>query len=100
MEGRATCYITNESRYKGGAMRKSLAQEILDILYSDPSTRRSHKDALSDWILDSQPHGSPLDGIAMIQYLAEHHPDILARLKINTHVKEEIARVLDAIGHK
>jgi hypothetical protein len=36
----------------------------------------------------------------MIQYLAEHHPDILARLKINTHVKEEIARVLDAIGHK
>ena len=81
-------------------MRKSLAQDILDILYADPGTRRSHKDALSDWILDSQPHGSPLDGIAMIQYLAEHHPDIFARLKINTHVKEEIARVLDTIGHK
>lgn len=81
-------------------MRKSLAQDILDIIYADTGTRRSHKDALSDWILDSQPNGSPLDGIAMIQYLAEHHPDILARLKINTHVKEEIARVLDAIGHK
>lgn len=81
-------------------MDKSLAQEILDILYCDSGTRRSYKDALSDWILDTQPHGSPLDGIAIIQYLAEHQPDILARLKINTHVKEEIARVLDAIGHK
>ncbi len=80
-------------------MRQSLAQDILDILYSDPGTRRSHKDALSDWILDHHLHGSPLDGIAIIQYLAEHHPDILARLKINTHVREEIARVLDAIGH-
>lgn len=81
-------------------MHKSLAQEILDILYCDPGTRRSYKEALTDWILDSQPHASTLDGIAIIQYLAEHQPDILARLKINTHVKEEIARVLDAIGHK
>lgn len=80
-------------------MSKSLAQDVLDILYSDPSIRRLHKDDISDWILDSQPHGSSLDGIALIQYLAEHHSDILARLKINTHVKEEIARVLDAIGH-
>ena len=81
-------------------MRMSLAQEILDILYRDPGTHRASKDALSDWILDSQPHGSPLDGTAIIQYLAEHQPDILARLKINTQVKEEIARVLDAICHK
>src|SRR3990172_45776 len=94
------CYSKFRIQHKGGAMRMSLAQEILDILYRDPGTRRSSKDALSDWILDSQPHGSPLDGIAIIQYLAEHQPDILARLKINTHVKEEIARVLDAIGHK
>src|SRR5574337_134414 len=94
------CYIKVEVQHKGGAMRKSLAQDILDILYCDPGTRRSHKDALSDWILDTQLHGSPLDGIAIIQYLAEHHPDILARLNINTHVKEEIARGLDAIGHK
>lgn len=81
-------------------MDKSLGQEILDILYAERGTRRSYKDALTDWILDTQPHGSPLDGVAIIQYLAEHQPDILARLKINTHVKEEIARVLDAIGHK
>ncbi len=81
-------------------MDEPLAQEILDILYRDPATRRSYKDALVDWILDTQPRGSPLDGIAIIQYLAEHQPDILARLKINTQVKEEIARVLDAIGHK
>ncbi len=81
-------------------MDEPLAQEILDILYRDPATRRSYKDALADWILDTQPRGSSLDGIAIIQYLAEHQPDILARLKINTQVKEEIARVLDAIGHK
>jgi len=81
-------------------MDEPLAQEILDILYRDPSTRRPHKDALADWILDTQPHGSPLDGIAVIQFLAAHQPDILSRLKINTHVKEHIERVLDAIGHK
>jgi len=81
-------------------MDEPLAQEILDILYHDPDTRRSYKDALTDWILDTQPHGSPLDGIAFIQYLAKHQPDILSRLKINTLVKEDIARVLDAIGHK
>jgi hypothetical protein len=81
-------------------MDEPLAQEILDILYRDPDTHRTHKDALTDWILDTQPLGSPLDGIAIIQYLAGHQPDILARLKINTQVKEEIERVLDAIGHK
>lgn len=81
-------------------MDEPLAQEVLDILYRDPSTRRSYKDSLSDWILDSQPHGSPLDGTALIQFLAAHQPDILSRLKINTQVKEEIARVLDAIGHR
>jgi hypothetical protein len=81
-------------------MDEPLAQEILDILYRDTGTHRAYKDALADWILDSQPHGSPLDGIAIIQYLAQHQPDILSRLKINTQVKEEIERVLDAIGHK
>ena len=81
-------------------MDEPLAQEILDILYRDTGTHRAYKDALADWILDSQPHGSPLDGIAVIKYLAQHKPDILSRLKINTQVKEEIERVLDAIGHK
>jgi hypothetical protein len=81
-------------------MDEPLAQEVLEILYRDPSIRRPYKDSISDWILDTQPHGSPLDGHALIQYLAKHQSDILSRLKINTLVKEEIARVLDAIGHK
>lgn len=81
-------------------MDEPLAQEILDILYRDSSTRRLYKDQLTDWIIDTQPHGSPLDGTALIQQLAKHQPDILSRLKINTLVKEDIARVLDAIGHK
>lgn len=80
-------------------MDEPLAQEILDILYRDSSTRRLYKDQLTDWIIDTQPHGSPLDGTALIQQLAKHQPDILSRLKINTLVKEDIARVLDAIGH-
>jgi hypothetical protein len=81
-------------------MDEPLAQEVLEILYRDPAIRRPYKDSLTDWILDTQPHGSPLDGQALIQYLAKHQSDILSRLKINTLVKEEIARVLDAIGHK
>jgi hypothetical protein len=81
-------------------MDEPLAQDILDILYRDSSTRRLYKDLLTDWIIDTQPHGSPLDGTALIQQLAKHQPDILSRLKINTLVKEDIARVLDAIGHK
>ena len=81
-------------------MDEPLAQEILDILYRDPGSRRSYKELLTDWILDTQPHGLPLDGTALIQYLARHQSDILSRLKINIQVKEEIARVLDAIGHK
>ena len=81
-------------------MDEPLAREILDILYRDTATRRSYKDALADWILDTQPHESPFDGIAFIEYLAAHQPDILSRLKINTQVKEEIERVLDAIGHR
>lgn len=81
-------------------MDEPLAQEILDILYRDSSTRRPYKELLTDWILDTQPHGSPLDGIALVQHLARHQSDILSRLKINTLVKEDIERVLDAIGHK
>ncbi|MGH7409443.1 MAG: hypothetical protein ACREJ6_00035 [Candidatus Methylomirabilis sp.] len=81
-------------------MDELLGKEVLDILYRDPSTRRSYKDSLTDWILDTQPYGSPLDGTVLIQYLAKHQPEILSRLKINTQVKEEIARVLDAIGHR
>jgi hypothetical protein len=81
-------------------MDEPLGKEILDILYRDPSIRRAYKDHLSDWILDTQPHGDPLDGTALIQYLARHQPDILSRLKINTKVGEEITRVLDSIGQR
>jgi hypothetical protein len=80
-------------------MDELLAQEILDILYRDPSTRRSYKDSLADWILDTQPRESPLDGIALIQYLAAHQPEILSRLKIDSQVKDDIERVLDTIRH-
>ena len=42
-------------------MDEPLAQEILDILYRDSSTRRLYKDQLTDWIIDTQPLGSPLE---------------------------------------
>jgi hypothetical protein len=72
-----------------------LAQRILEIIYRDSSVNRPHKESLTDWILDTQPRTLPLDGAALVHYLAGHQPDILERLRINVHIKEEIERALE-----
>jgi hypothetical protein len=69
-----------------------LAQRILTLIYHDSEVRRKHKDALADWILDTQPRTGPLDPAVLMDYLALHQPDLLERLKSNVRLQEEFAQ--------
>jgi len=62
--------------------------------------RRSYKESLTDWILDTQPRTAPLDAAALVQYLAAHQPELLKRLKINVRIKEELARALESLDRR
>ena len=73
-------------------MIEPLAQQILDLIYHDSKVRRTHKDSLSDWILDTQSRTEPLNTKTLLQYLALHQSDVLDRLKINVRTQEEIAQ--------
>jgi hypothetical protein len=59
--------------------------------------RRSYKESLTDWILDTQPRTAPLEAAALVQYLAAHQPELLTRLKINVRLQEELARALESL---
>lgn len=78
-------------------MNEPLAQQILDLIYHDSEVRRMYKDALSDWILDTQDRTKPLDAITLLEYLRVHQPDLLDRLKINVHIQDELARALESV---
>jgi len=77
-----------------------LAQRILEIIYRDPEVNRPHKESLTDWILDTQPRTVPLDGAALIRYLAAHQSDILERIRINVQIKDDLERALNNLRHK
>ena len=78
-------------------MNTPLAQQILEVLYHDAGVRQTTRDALADWILDTQPRTRPLDPTALVDYLARQHPELLARLKRNVRLQEELALPLVAI---
>ena len=78
-------------------MTTPLAQRMLEILYHDAGVRQTVKDALADWILDTQPRTSPLDLTALVDYLGRQHPELLARLKRNVRLQAELARPLVAM---
>ena len=79
-------------------MSDHLAQRILELIYRDPEVRRMHKDALTDWILDTQSRTAPLDARSLLEYLTGHQPDLLDRLKINVRIQDELARALESVG--
>ncbi len=81
-------------------MDEPLAQKILEIIFRDPEVNRPHKESLTDWILDTQPRETPLDGAALLRYLGAHQPDILDRLRINVQLKEDIDRALNNLRRK
>ena len=78
-------------------MTTHLAQRMLEVLYHHAGVRQTVKDALADWILDTQPRTRPLDPTALVDYLGGQHPDLLARLKCNVRLQAELARPLVAM---
>lgn len=75
-------------------MNEPLVQRMLNLIYRNAGVRQKSKDALADWILDTQPRTCPLDPAALIDYLALQQPDLLARLKSNVHLQEELGGLL------
>jgi len=78
-------------------MTSTLAERMLEVLYHDAGVRQPARDALADWILDTQPRTRPLDPVALVDYLARQQPELLARLKRNVRLQAELARPLVAI---
>lgn len=71
-------------------MQDPLAQRILDCIYLDTEIRRKHKDAVSDWILDSVARTGSLDSIALVKYLVTSQPHLLERLKTNVRIQDDL----------
>jgi hypothetical protein len=74
------------------SVKETLAQRMLDLIFKDPTVRRTSKDALADWILDTQSRSRPLEASALIDFLASHQPDLFARLKSNVRLQSELNR--------
>ena len=74
-----------------------LAQQILEVIYHNAGVRQPSKDALTDWILDTQPRTRALDPTALVDYFARQQPELLARLKRNVRLQGDLARLLVAI---
>jgi hypothetical protein len=78
-------------------VNEPLSKRILELIYKDTDVRRMYKESLTNWILDTQPRSAPLDTATLLTYLAAFQPDLLSRLKINVHIKDDIARALQAV---
>lgn len=72
-------------------------QLILDTIYGDMQPPRSQRDALTDWLLDTQSRTAPLEIGVLLPYLATQQPDLLKQLKNHWRVREELASALASI---
>ena len=75
-------------------MTEPLAQQMLDLIYHDTGMRRTEKDALTDWILDTQSRTEPLNIRTLLDYLATNQADVLSRLQVNVRITDEISQAL------
>ena len=66
-------------------------QLILDTIFRDMKTPQSERDALTDWLLDTQPRTASLEIGVLLSYMATQQPDLLKQLKANWRVKETLA---------
>jgi hypothetical protein len=78
-------------------MPTPLAQRMPECLYHDAGVRQTAKDALADWILDTQPRTRPLDPTALVDYVARQHPELLARPTRNGRLQGDLACPLVAM---
>jgi len=75
-------------------MPDSRVQLILDTIFRDMKTPQSERDALTDWLLDTQPRTASLEIGVLLSYLATQQPDLLKQLKANWRMKETLASAL------
>ncbi len=69
-------------------------QLILDTIFQHMKTSQPERDALTDWILDTQPRTASLELGVLLQYIATQQPDLLKQLKANWRVKETLVSAL------
>jgi hypothetical protein len=69
-------------------------QLILDTIFRDMKTSQSERDALTDWMLDTQPRTASLEIGVLLSYMATQQPDLLKQLKANWRVKDTLASAL------
>ena len=83
-----------ESETVSPSMPDPRVQLILDTIFRDMKTSQSERDALTDWLLDTQPRTAPLEIGVLLSYMATQQPDLLKQLKANWRVKETLASTL------
>ena len=79
-------------------MPDPVVQLILDTIYGGMKTPQSHRDALTDWLLDTQSRTAPLEIGVLLPYLATQQPALFERLKNNWRVRGELASALASIS--
>jgi hypothetical protein len=86
--------FTREFEMANPTMPDPRVQLILDTIFRDMKTSQSEKDALTDWILDTQPRTALLEIGVLLPYIATQQPELLKQLKANWRVKETLAGAL------
>ena len=72
-------------------------QLILDTVFRHMKTPQSVRDALTDWLLDTQPRTASREIGVLLSYMATQQPDLLKQLKANCRVKDTLASALASI---
>ncbi len=85
---------TKEPEMVNPTMPDPRVQLILDTIFRHMKTSQSERDALTDWILDTQPRTASLEIGVLLLYIAAQQPDLLKQLKANWRVKETLASAL------
>ena len=73
-------------------------QLILDTIFGHMRISQSQRDALTDWLLDTQPRTASLEIGVLLPYLATQQPELFERLKNNWRARGELASALASIS--
>ncbi len=85
---------SNEPEMVNSTLPDPRVQLILDTIFRHMKTSQSERDALTDWLLDTQPRTASLEIGVLLPYIATQQPDLLKQLKANWRVKETLASAL------
>ena len=85
---------TKEPEMVNPTMPDPRVELILDTIFRHMKISQSERDALTDWLLDTQPRTASLEIGVLLPYIATQQPDLLKQLKANWRVKETLASAL------